>query len=485
MNSSTIYTNYILFPCLIFFTISLPLPIAYSSIAIISLAVVFLMDIKNIKLNFKKYYSKTSNILLFLICSSIFISFTYSYDKKEALNGVLSSLPLFAIPLSLTTLKYLTCNQIKILKKTFVFTCFATSVFYFLQTAIQIGLFSGSYKSLPPSTAYKSHYLVYHLTYHQLTPSIHAVFYSFYLALSIILIIFTFKRNSFLSRLWQWSLIIYFLVYMFLLTSASMNFALYSFLILYFFYKFTFSRISEFFIFFGLLIIGTAVTDYLLIVKSIGPDIGDIFYKFDSIEINQKIILSFIVVLFTAVFALLVKIIKIKIVRYGILVSYIVAAFLTVSKSKDKSIFFSDRESINNLSLRATYGKESLKIIKKNWLWGVGIGDLKVRLVEEEVASDNKKYFEFGYGSTPDDNFNSHNQFLNYWMAAGLVPFLCLIFYFISQFSKALSAIHIPWVALVFFFFIFCFTDKALTVERGHALFLFFIALFENEWNMR
>jgi hypothetical protein len=61
-----------------------------------------------------------------------------------------------------------------------------TSMIYFIQTGIRIGLFDGSYKFKPVSTAYLSPYLVYHLTYHQLTPSIHAVFFSLYMPLRLL-----------------------------------------------------------------------------------------------------------------------------------------------------------------------------------------------------------------------------------------------------------------------------------------------------------
>src|SRR4030095_4375527 len=102
-------------------------------------------------------------------------------------------------------------------------------------------------------------------------------------------------------------MVIYFLIYLILLTSATINFALYSFIIASVFFKYSFKKISHFLLFFGLIIIGTAITDYLLVVKYIGPDIGDIVYKFDSPSINQKIILSYVAIILIGIAAIIIK----------------------------------------------------------------------------------------------------------------------------------------------------------------------------------
>jgi hypothetical protein len=47
---------------------------------------------------------------------------------------------------------------------------------------------------------YQSPYLVYNLTYHQLTPSIHPVFFSLYLAIAVLIIIFGFERQTLIKK---------------------------------------------------------------------------------------------------------------------------------------------------------------------------------------------------------------------------------------------------------------------------------------------
>src|SRR5688500_15549505 len=111
-NVKSIYTDYILFPCLVLFTISFPLPIAYNSSLAILLFIVFLADTKNLKNNITSYFSKTRNILLLIIFLSLLFSVLYSDDKKVAMKGILTALPLLSLPLSLTTITNLSSRQI-------------------------------------------------------------------------------------------------------------------------------------------------------------------------------------------------------------------------------------------------------------------------------------------------------------------------------------------------------------------------------------
>ena len=174
----SIYTDYILFPLLILFAISFPLPIAYNSSLAILLFIVFLTDIKNLKNNAISYFSKTRNILLLIIFLSLLVSVMYSEDKKVAMKGILTALPLLSLPLSLTTITKLSSRQIEIIKKAFVFSCFIVSIIYFVQTTFRIGLWDGSYKFQTLPVGYQSPYLVYNLTYHHLSKSINSVIFS-------------------------------------------------------------------------------------------------------------------------------------------------------------------------------------------------------------------------------------------------------------------------------------------------------------------
>lgn len=398
------------------------------------------------------------------------------------MKGILTALPLLSIPLAMTTASKLSVRQIAMLKKVFVFSCLITSMIYFIQTGIRIGLFDGSYKFKPVSTAYQSSYLVYNLTYHHLTPSIHAVFFSLYIAFAVFVVLFDFQWKIRLSKILQGAMVLYFLLYLILLTSATINFACYSFIIATIFFKYSFKELWHYLLFFGLIIIGTAITVYLLIVKYIGPDIGDIVYRFDSPSINQKILLSYVAVILTGAAAIIIKLTARKNYKLVVGCSLLVAAFagliyLTQATGNRNS---SDRK-LNNISVRANYSSEAIRIIKKDPLFGVGIGDKKYKLIDRDLTLGDDRYIEFGTDSKPDGLFNAHNQFLDLWITAGIIPVLCLLLFFINEFSKVLRYRHVLYLGLLYCFCLFCFTDMAMMVQRGVVFFLFFICLFENE----
>jgi len=391
-------------------------------------------------------------------------------------------LPLLSLPLAMTTVNHLPYWQIDILKKVFVVSCLITSLIYFVQTGIRIGLFDGSYRFKPVSLAYQSSYLVYNLTYHQLTPSIHAVFFSLYISFAVIILIFGFERKTILFKILQGLMIIYFLLYLIMLTSATINFALYSFIIACFFLRSSFKKLSHYLLFFGLIIAGTAITDYLLVVKYIGPDIGDIIYRFDSPSINQKIIASFVAVIIVGIAAIIIKLIAKRRYKAILVISFLIvilAGVFYLKKMADNKN--SSDWKLNNISVRASFGSEAIRIIKQHPVLGVGIGDKKYKLIERNTELGDKRYVEFGASTKPDDIFNSHNQFLDFWIAAGIIPVICLLLFFINQFSKALRYKNILYLGLLYCFCLFCFTDIAMMVQRGQIFFLFFICLFEIE----
>jgi hypothetical protein len=481
-NTRSIYTDYVLFPCLLLFVISFPLPIAYNSTLAILFLIVFLAGVKNLKNNIRSYFSNISNILLLIIFLSLLVSVLYSDDKKVAMKGILAALPLLSIPLSSTTIINLSSRQIDTLKKVFVFSCFIISVIYFIQTTTRIGLWDGSYKLQTGPVGYQSPYLVYNLTYHQLTPSIHAVFFSLYIAFAVLILQFGFEWKTQLSKILQGLMILYFLLYLIMLTSATINFALYSFIIVCIFFKYSFQKLLHYLIFFGLIFVGTAITDYLLVVKYIGPDIGDIIYRFDAPLINQKIAISFLIVISAGAAAVLLKLTakkNYKPILAGSFLIFTLAGILFLKNAVDTKT--SRDWKLNNISVRANYGVEAFRIIKKHPLFGVGIGDKKYKLIERDTTLGDKRYVEFGLNTKPDDVFNPHNQFLDFWIDAGIIPVICLLLFFINQFAKVLRYKNILYLGLLYCFCLFCFTDMAMMVQRGQIFFLFFICLFENE----
>jgi O-antigen ligase len=78
-----------------------------------------------------------------------------------------------------------------------------------------------------------------------------------------------------------------------------------------------------------------------------------------------------------------------------------------------------DMKNEDSFNLRTGILKCSLELIQENWFWGVGPGQVKSRLnaCYDSIAPDVYK----------DKNFNTHNQFMGYWVGFGVLGPLLLL----------------------------------------------------------
>jgi len=103
-----------------------------------------------------------------------------------------------------------------------------------------------------------------------------------------------------------------------------------------------------------------------------------------------------------------------------------------------------------NIDPRFQIWKSSLKIAKNNFLFGVGIGD-----VRRELA---KEYLKLGEYQMAKDRYNAHNQFLEVQLEGGIIGLLLLILIFIEMSYIAFSDRNILlgiFIMIVFMFFLF------------------------------
>src|SRR6186997_622849 len=126
------YTDHVYFPVLAFIAATFPLPIAYNSVGVILLLLVFLADYKNLRNNLDRYFSDKKNLLLLTIFVCLLVSVLYSEDKTMAQKGILTAIPLIVLPLSLTGISTIAEKKIIILKKLFILSCFISSIIYMI-----------------------------------------------------------------------------------------------------------------------------------------------------------------------------------------------------------------------------------------------------------------------------------------------------------------------------------------------------------------
>ncbi len=123
----------------------------------------------------------------------------------------------------------------------------------------------------------------------------------------------------------------------------------------------------------------------------------------------------------------------------------------------------------NSFNLRTGIYKCSMDIIRENWLTGIGPGNVQDRLNSCYSAISPEVYEE--------KNYNTHNQFLDYWAGLGIAGLLSLLLIFGYSFIANLQRGNKAAVALTLLLFIACLTENILTRQNGVVTFAFFIGL--------
>jgi len=109
----------------------------------------------------------------------------------------------------------------------------------------------------------------------------------------------------------------------------------------------------------------------------------------------------------------------------------------------------------------------ALKACKDNWLFGVGIGD------ESDVLQIFFKKTHYEYAAV--HNLNCHNQYLQTWLASGIVGLLCLVYILLHPFFQLRkSLVLICFCILVGVNFLF---ESMLERQNGLFFFSFFYLL--------
>lgn len=128
-----------------------------------------------------------------------------------------------------------------------------------------------------------------------------------------------------------------------------------------------------------------------------------------------------------------------------------------------------DANEENSFNLRSGIYQCSIDIIRENWLWGVGPGNIQKHL--------NDCYDTISPEVYHGKNYNTHNQFFDYWIGLGLAgpAALLLVFgYFIISCYRSKNFLG---VSVAILFFIAMLTENLLTRQNGVVVFCLFIGL--------
>jgi O-antigen ligase len=117
---------------------------------------------------------------------------------------------------------------------------------------------------------------------------------------------------------------------------------------------------------------------------------------------------------------------------------------------------------------RLEYYKAAKFIMQQNLLFGVGQGNVKQAYREAYIQTS----------PSLDEKVQHavHNQFLSYWIAAGVFALLCFFLYFFFMWKVACK--NTLALAFVILAFLSCLTEDTLTTQPGVAFFAFFSTFF-------
>lgn len=124
----------------------------------------------------------------------------------------------------------------------------------------------------------------------------------------------------------------------------------------------------------------------------------------------------------------------------------------------------------NGTNVRAGIVDCTISLVKQNWLWGVGPGDVQTSL--------NKCLNQFDTQVYAIHNYNTHNEYVNYWLSFGIIGLLVFVgvlgFSFYTAFAKK-QYLHVYFLV----FMCICFlTENYLDRQAGVTFFALMQTLF-------
>jgi len=135
-----------------------------------------------------------------------------------------------------------------------------------------------------------------------------------------------------------------------------------------------------------------------------------------------------------------------------------------------KNVVMPNAQNFDSFNIRTGIYTCGIEVLKKNWLSGVGPSNVQKHLDECYVKISREVY--------EGKDYNTHNQFIDYWVGLGiLAPFALLFMLIYISIQNIKNRNFVPLV-LSFLFLIAMFTENILVRQHGVLLFTFIIGLY-------
>jgi O-antigen ligase len=121
---------------------------------------------------------------------------------------------------------------------------------------------------------------------------------------------------------------------------------------------------------------------------------------------------------------------------------------------------------------RIEYWKNASAIIKENWLFGVGTGDIN------DVIQ--KMYVKRNSPLNEDRRLRAHNSYLTFWMTFGILGLCYFVFMQLAFFRQQWNTSNLLGVLFILISFVTFLFEDTLETQMGITYFSLFCALFSN-----
>ncbi|HNS13262.1 MAG TPA: O-antigen ligase family protein [Bacteroidia bacterium] len=148
-------------------------------------------------------------------------------------------------------------------------------------------------------------------------------------------------------------------------------------------------------------------------------------------------------------------------------VPYFSSRFKEISVSNTK---IAEGDQDNSVNIRAGIFHCSSKIIKENWLFGVGPGNIRTELNNCYTSISKEDYIK--------NNYNTHNQFMDFWAGLGILGPISLLLILIYISYKSVRQKNPLVLCIALFFLISMQTENVLNRQNGIVVFAYFISLY-------
>lgn len=384
------------------------------------------------------------------------VSLFYSSDFEAGTKYLIRSLPLLLFPFVLFKTIDINNEQKNIIFKLFVLGCVVTILYsysYIIYEAIE-----GSYKKIHVKEDYLKYFLN-RITYHDLVSKNivdHSIYFAAYILFSIIIL--KNKKELFSNKIRK-PIMLLFLGTFILLTplviaiSGLFIFSI-NFVIQNNGYQTNENRLK-------LLKENTfwSFIVFYLFVWKIQPHL-EFVYMFNNLKYNLIIIGGMIFSMLCG--QIIFTFYSFKLIKWGVISLFSILGITVIALVLTPVELYAFK--LSNYTARLVNNYASIRILKDNFLFGVGIGDVQDNLV--------KVYREIGFRKI---QFNEHNQYFRFWLGSGVLSIVVYVFWIVKIFLNSILQKDTLKMSVITTLLLFCFTESVLVRQMGMSFFIFFI----------